>query len=183
MTDHGFDACPRSKQSPLVLGMGVGVVAWLVLLVGLLLRGRKIAWFSVGYNLPITLAFLGLSAQMAATAHRLGARSFVRHQGTVIMVWALGALLLFLRLVTKSIDISGHMAWAILMGVQSWAQRLPGWFTLFVGAIAIQVLLLKLFYLGGQSGQGGMVAGICLGVAMWFAVRGRRSTGERGVSG
>ena len=101
----------------------------------------------------------------------LGTRAAIRRYGPIGTVWLAGGLLLFLRLVTKSIDVSGHMSWAILMGAQCSIERLPGWFTLFVSAVGIHVLLLKLLVLGGNSGQYGVLAGCGLAAMLWAATR------------
>jgi hypothetical protein len=63
------------------------------------------------------------------------------------------------------------MSWAILMGVQCLVERLPLWFTSFVWLMAVQVLLLKLFVLGGQSGQNGLLVGGVLGATLWLSTR------------
>jgi hypothetical protein len=76
------------------------------------------------------------------------------------------------------------MSWAILMGVQCVVERLPPWFTAFVWLVAVHVLLLKLFVLGGQSGQNGVLAGSVLGGTLWAATRRYWGSASRtGVSG
>jgi hypothetical protein len=67
--------------------------------------------------------------------------------------------------------VSGHMTWAILMGVQCLVERLPLWFTAFVWLIGLHVLFLKLFVLGGYSGQNGVLAGGALGATLWLTTR------------
>ena len=147
------------------------MVAWALLLSVSYIRARPVPWFSISYNLPITLAFAGLVTHVVLSAVALGRPRAISAYGPIALVWCGGAVLLFLRLVTKSIDVSGHMTWAILMGVHCLVERLPAWFTSFVWLIAIQVLLLKLLVLGGQSGQYGLLAGGVLGVTLWFVTR------------
>ena len=86
--------------------------------------------------------------------------------------WLIGAGLLFLRLIAKSIDVSGHMTWAILMGVQCLAHGAPRWFTVLAWCVVLQVLLLKLCVLGGHSGAWGLLAGGTLGVTLLALERG-----------
>jgi hypothetical protein len=157
----------------LIAGLWLAVVGWLGLLGLLILRHRPIPWFSLAYNIPITLVFAGLLLHLAYSALRLGWTRFVGAYAPLGVVWLAGAVLLLLRLGPKSIDVSGHMAWALLMGVQCIVQRLPVWFTAAVWAVATQVLLLKVLVLGGQSGQRGLVVGALLGGAVWLAARER----------
>ena len=160
-----------TKTARLLVGVSLGAVAWALLLTVSLVRGRPVPWFSISYNVPITLAFAGLASHVVLSAAALGGQRAKSAYGPIALVWCGGAVLLFLRLVTKSIDVSGHMSWAILMGVQCLVERLPAWFTSFVWLIAIHVLLLKLLVLGGQSGQYGLLAGAVLGVTLWLVTR------------
>ena len=160
-----------TKSSGLLLGAAICAGAWCLLLIASHARGRAIPWFSVSYNLPISLAFAALCAHMAVSALALGRRRAIAAYGPIALVWCAGAALLFMRLVTKSIDVSGHMSWAMLMGVQCFVERLPRWFTAFVWLIAAHVLFLKLFVLGGYSGQYGLLAGAILGATLWFSTR------------
>ena len=159
-----------TKSSGLLLGASICAGAWCLLLIASYAQGRAIPWFSVSYNLPISLVFAALCAHMALSAIALGRREAIAAYGPIALVWCAGAALLFLRLVTKSIDVSGHMSWAMLMGVQCFVERLPG-FTAFVWLIAAHVLFLKLFVPGGHSGQYGLLAGGILGATLWLATR------------
>jgi len=140
-----------TKSSGLFLGAAICAGAWCVLLIASNARGQAIPWFSVSYNVPISVAFAALCAHLALSAIALGPRRAIAAYAPIALVWTAGAALLFMRLVTKSIDVSGHMSWAILMGVQCFVERLPLWFTTFVWLIAAHVLFLKLFVLGGTA--------------------------------
>lgn len=173
-----------SKTTRLFVGVGLAGCAWLVFIAVSDAKGRSLPWFSVSYNLPITLAFSGLAAHSVLTALALPRESATKAYGPIALVWCAGGVLLFLRLVTKSIDVSGHMSWAILMAVQCAVERLPMWFTAFVWLVAAHVLFLKVFVLGGQSGQYGVLAGGVLGASLWVATRHYwGSVGNNGVSG
>ena len=162
------------KDAGLVGGIGLAVFAWVVLVTVLIFRHRPIPWFSLAYNIPITLLFAGLVLHLVWVGIRLGWTRFIAAFAPLGVVWVVGAVLLFLRLGMKSIDVSGHMAWSLMMGVQCVVQRLPVWFTAAVWAVAVQVLLLKLLVLGGHSGQKGIAVGALLGGAVWIATRGRK---------
>jgi hypothetical protein len=173
-----------SKTPRLLVGVTIAAFAWVVLIFLSVARGRPLSWFSVSYNLPITLAFSGLLAHGVLSAFGLGSRLAIHAYGPIALVWCAGGVVLFLRLVTQSIDVSGHMSWAILMAVQCTVERLPIWFTALVWLIAAHVLLLKLFVLGGQSGQNGILAGGVLGATLWLVTRRYwGSLGYNGVSG
>ena len=161
------------KSAGLVAGIGFAAVAWLGLVIFLLVRQGRIPWFLVAYNVPITLVFAGLVAHMLWTAVRLDRSKIIRSYAPLGAVWLIAGAILFMRLVTKSIDVSGHMVWSIMMGVQCIVQRFPFWFTAAVWGVVIQVLLLKLFEIRGYSGQNGVVVGFVLGVAAWHATRSR----------
>ena len=160
-----------TKSSGLLVGAAICACAWCLLLMASLARGHAIPWFSVSYNLPISIAFAALGTHMALSAIALGRRQAIAAYGPIALVWCAGAALLFMRLVTKSIDVSGHMSWAMLMGVQCFVERLPLWFTALVWLIAAHVLFLKIFVLGGHSGQYGLLAGGILGATLWLSTR------------
>jgi hypothetical protein len=80
-------------------------------------------------------------------------------------------MVLFLRLITRSIDVSGHMTWAILMATQCLIGRAPRWFTALALGVVVQVLLLKVFVLGGQSGLWGILVGGLLSAALIVLTR------------
>jgi hypothetical protein len=160
-----------SKSARLVAGIAIAGVAWTLLAVISQARGHPIPWSSVSYNLPITVAFAGLLTHMLLSAAALGRSQALRAYGPIAVVWVAGGILLFLRLVTRSIDVSGHMSWALLMGVQCLIERLPAWFAGFVWLTAAEILLLKLFVLGGQSGQNGLLAGGLLAATLWLGTR------------
>ncbi len=156
------------RDSPvLASGLLLGCLAWCGMAALLLVRGKSIPWFSFWYNMPITLVFGSMALHLAASAlHPPRPHLLARHAG-VIVAWTLGATVLWFRLVSKSIDISGHMCWAVLLGIQCHVFGLPWWFIIIVWAVATQVLLLKLLVLGGSSGQSGLVAGLVLGALLW----------------
>src|SRR5262249_49602750 len=86
----------------------------------LLIRGRADALTAIAYNGPIAFIFLTLVLDLVLRARRLGLPAFLRAHGTTLVVWLLGAAVLYLRLVSKSIEVSGHIAWLPLLTVQAW---------------------------------------------------------------
>jgi hypothetical protein len=163
----------------LVVGMALGAGAWVVLLLVATARGRTIAPFSLAYNVPITLAFGALAFDILVRVATLGRARFIREHAGLAAAWAIGAVVLALRLFAKSIDVSGHMSWSLLMGVQCVVESAPRWFTVFVSAIVIEVVFLKAFVLGGHSGVWGALAGLVLGGILIIDVRRRWPLGAR----
>jgi hypothetical protein len=157
----------------LILGVALAALAWLALIAAFSLGDRAIPWPSVIYNFPITVVFTGLVSHMAHAALLLGPNRFLRAYTPLGIVWFLGAILLYLRLVMKSVDISGHMSWSVLMGAQCLIQRLPLWFTLAAWAVVLQVLHVKFVVYGGYNGHKGLAAGIGLAILVWLAALGR----------
>jgi hypothetical protein len=153
--------------------MTLVAAAWIALMALAAVRGRQVPAFSVVYNLPITLVFGALGLDLAIRAADVGVRRALITHGPVITVWSAGAVLLFLRLITRSIDVSGHMTWALVMATQCLVEGAPRWFTVFAWCIVFQVLLLKLFVLGGQSGAWGLLAGGLLSAALVTLERAR----------
>ena len=90
--------------------------------------------FSVFYNLPITLAFSALAFDLLSRSLTLGRTRLFKHHGVLLLVWSVGGALLALRLVTKSIDVSGHMTWSVLMAVQCLGLKAPRWLRRLCGA-------------------------------------------------
>ncbi len=151
----------------LVAGVVAALIAWAGMLVWLAMRKHQGTGFSIFYNMPISVAFIGLCAHEMWMCRELGVRRYVREHAPVMAVWCAGLVVLYLRLITKSVDVSGHMTWALVMMAQCYCYRLPGWFCMLVGAVFLQVLGLKLFLLGGWSGYWGMLVGGILGGFMW----------------
>jgi hypothetical protein len=160
------------KYSPTTFTLSAGstlvVFAWAALLAAAAVRGREIAAFSILYNLPITLVFGSLGFDLVIRGVQAGPRRLLAAHGPVLLAWAGGAVVLFLRLVTNSIDVSGHMTWAILMATQCLVERAPRWFTALAWGVVVQVFLLKVFVLGGQSGAWGILAGGLLGFGVTY---------------
>ncbi len=150
----------------LASGVAAAAVAWTGMIVWLAMRKHGGTGFSVFYNLPITIAFIGLCAHEGWMFRTLGFKQYLREHAPVLVVWTLGFVVLYFRLITKSVDVSGHMTWALIMAGQCHAYRLPGWFSALVWAVCLQVVLLKFFVLGGVSGPVGIVVGGVLGGMM-----------------
>jgi hypothetical protein len=156
----------------------MALLGWVALLGIRELHGHPLSSFTLLYNVPISAIFAGLGTALALEA------SSSCDWGAYVplaAVWGLGLAVLYLRLVTKTIDVSGHMTWAVLIGLECLAERRPVWFTGFAWAVAAFVLGLKWLVLGGRSGSFGLVAGLALGglAALAAPRRAGHGTGPR----
>jgi len=151
-------------------GALVAVASWAGLLGLLVVRGRTPSAFSVFYNLPISVVFAALAAILVSSLVRAPV-SYAREHYPLLVAWGLGGVLLFLRLVAKATDVSGHATWSVLMAAHAEAYQLPAAFRWLAWGVVLQVLLLKWLVLGGSSGVLGLAAGSTLGCGLWLARR------------
>ena len=157
--------------------LAVGGTMWLFVIsvywAALMARGRSDLAIALLYNAPVAFLFLVLLAHMAIRALRLGVTSFLRLFGGTLLIWVVGAIILYLRLVSKSLEVSGHLAWLPLLTVQSWLHGFPSW-VVALGVLSIaSALYLKLAVFQGPSGIPGLVAGVLLAGTMVLLDRGR----------
>ena len=128
--------------------------------------GRQDAGLALAYNLPVFFLFLVVASAFAIRLGRLGPRRFVQSHFPALAVWSIGLVVLYLRLVAKTVEISGHLAWLPLLTVQTWVLGLPSW----VGAVGVAATLsaayLKFAVFQGPSGAPGLAIGLLLAGAL-----------------
>jgi hypothetical protein len=167
------------------LAIALGVAVWLLGAgaYGLALFSTKPAeaGTSLLYNAPIAFLFLIVLTHMTLQAARLGVSGFVRAHGSTMAVWMVGVAILYLRLVSKNIEVSGHLAWLPLLTAQLWTSRFPTWLVV-VGAVAtVAAMYMKFFMFRGPSGVPGLIAGVILGAALLiFQTRSREAGNMEG---
>jgi hypothetical protein len=154
--------------------MGLGAYATTVVL-----RGRPSAITALLYNAPVAFVFLVLAIHLAVQMLRMGIREFVGAQVWTLVVWAIGGVVLYLRLVAKSIEVSGHMAWLPLLTAQSVTSGFPMWFSIVAGTSTLAAFYMKVELFRGPSGVPGAVVGLALATALLVA--GRRPHGSEGA--
>lgn len=137
---------------------------------------------AMAYNGPIAFIFLTLAFDLLLRAWRLGVPAFLCAHRTTLILWALAAAVLYLRLVGKSIEVSGHIAWLPLLTVQAWLHGLPRWFLVFSILSTGVAFYLKLAVFRGPSGIPGAVVGSILAVALLSASRTKRFGASCGSS-
>jgi hypothetical protein len=157
------------------LALVIGGVSWLVCigayLGALVLRSRLDVPTVLLYNAPIAFVFLVLFAHLAVQAYRLGLTTFVRLRHWTLLIWLAGGVVLYLRLVAKNLEVSGHMAWLPLLTVQSVLSGFPMWFSIVAGFATITALYMKMALFRGPSGVPGTVVGLILACALVVAAR------------
>jgi hypothetical protein len=152
-----------------------GGTAWLVGIVAyaasLMAKERLDALLALLYNAPVAFLFLVLLTHMGVRAAHLGFTRFVRVFGGTLALWAVGAVILYLRLVAKTIEVSGHMVWLPLLTVQTWLQGFPSWVVILGVLSTVGALYLKLAVFQGPSGVPGLVAGALLAGTLLLCTR------------
>ena len=165
------------------LALVVGTAAWIgvagLYTAGLLAKGRTDVVRGLLYNLPIAFLFLVLAAQLLIRAVRLGPSHFVKSHAGILIVWALGGLVLYLRLISKSLEVSGHLAWLPVLTAQAWTLGLPAWLIGIGAAATLSAAYLKFVVFQGPSGGPGLIVGLLLATALVVSSRARRTAGEQ----
>ncbi len=123
----------------------------------------------LAYNLPMFFIFVVLAADLLWRAWRLGLGSFLAEHGGTVLAWAIGFVILYCRLVEKSLVASGHMSWLPMLTVQAYLYDFPKWFVGFSAAFTLLCLLLKLTVMGARSGIEGTAIGLVLAALVWFS--------------
>lgn len=167
----------RSHAWSLLLGGLLSVTTLAVYAFILLWHGRPDPLRSLAYNSPIAFVFLVLAIDVAIRAVR-APETFGTDEWPTVVAWVFGATVLYLRLVEKSVEISGHMVWLPLLSAQAWARGFPRWFVGIAVGSTLAALYMKIAIFGGPSGIPGTVIGIVVAAAflgMEMKVRTRRA--------
>jgi hypothetical protein len=161
------------KDSSLALAIGsiVTVALGVIYGVGLVAKGRPDAVRALLYNLPIAFVFLVIGTCLTIRVIRMGLPRFLTREAGSVLLWIVGFGVLYLRLVSKELEVSGHLAWLPMLTVQAWLLGLPGWFVAVgVGATA-SAAYLKFMVFQGPSGGPGLAIGVALAGAIYLASR------------
>ena len=168
--------------TPAGWALAIGGSAWLLgaiaYLAALIRQRPEDAPVAFLYNAPIAFVFLVLLTFMALEVIRLGVPTFLREQGAVVALWIAGGVILYLRLISESIEISGHMAWLPLLAVQLWVFRFPTWVIVIGAAATASAIYLKFALFRGPSGVPGIIAGVIFAAALVVLTRARRTAGH-----
>jgi hypothetical protein len=161
----------------------VGCAAWAgvatLYAVGLRVKGRADIGRALLYNLPIALLFLVHVAHLVIKVFRMGPSAFLRRYAGILAVWTTGGVILYLRLISKSLEVSGHLAWLPLLTLQAWMEGLSVWLTALGVAATLSAAYLKFVVFQGPSGVPGLLVGLLLALALAFGARVRTAAGEQ----
>ena len=165
------------------LGVLVGSIAWVGIAAayasGLAVKGRPDMVRALLYNLPIAFLFLVVCACLLVRAVRLGPAQFLKLHGATVVVWVVGLAVLYLRLVSKSLEVSGHLAWLPVLTVQSWLLGLPLWISVLGVAATASAAYLKFAVFQGPSGGPGLIVGLVLAMGLAISSRAPRRAVEQ----
>ena len=154
------------RGSALTIG-GLGWAALMVLCASaLVLKGRGDVGRALLYNAPIAFLFLVILASLAIRAIRLGPSACLRAHVWAIVIWAAGFIVLYLRLVSKTLEVSGHLAWLPLLTAQAWMLGFPAWVVGVGIAATASTAYLKFAVFQGPSGGPGILVGLVLMTAL-----------------
>ena len=126
---------------------------------------------SLIYNLPISFLFATLAVELFLSTMPFGWDTF-KPQIPFVVIWAVGLIQLYLRLVEHSIPASGHMTWIPLLLTQIRLRRLPVWFMGIAAAVLVQVAWFNFYELPTVfAGRNGLLLGAALSLALWIWLR------------
>ena len=97
---------------------------------------------------------------------RLGVSSFLRVHIWALVIWAAGFTILYLRLVSKTLEVSGHLVWLPLLTAQAWMLGFPVWVVAVGIAATASAAYLKCAVFQGPSGGPGLLVGLALMTAL-----------------
>ncbi len=123
----------------LLLGFLSTIVVWaLFWFLGSHYTGWSATPMGLLYNVPISFPFFVLCWDMIFSFRDVTFLEGLRSNAAYMVVWIVGLSVLYLRLVTRTVTISGHMTWLMVMPVYSYLRKLPISFTLFILLITAQ---------------------------------------------
>jgi len=152
------------------LSLAFGGAVWILVMtayaIGLTRQGREHLAIGLAYNAPIALLFLVLATELAIYSLVHDVRRTFADRGLMLTLWLVGFLILFLRLVTPGIEVSGHMTWLPLLSAQSFVLRFPPWLTALGLAGTLFAAWLKFAVFRGPSGGPGILVGMSLALLL-----------------
>ena len=112
------------------------------------------------YNVPISFPFFVLCWDMIFSFRHVTFLEGLRKNTAYVVIWIVGLIVLYLRLVTRTSNISGHMTWLMVMPVHSYLRKFPISFILLIFLITVQAGYFNFaLFPSGRSG----LCGVCFG--------------------
>jgi len=158
------------QKLALILGVSFSILFWVAV-------WFKVNWLSqqttgyvsphlFSYNIPITTIFAVYALELFFSACLPPSRKSLLQHAPYLIVWGIGFVQLYLRLVTHSIDISGHMTWAGLMIAHSVLRKFLWWMHLCAVAVWLHAAYFNYILWGSSSGVNGTILGVGLAVML-----------------
>lgn len=173
---RGIHGPPGFAMTRTSVSLALGGAAWMLIMmvyaIGMILWDREGLMTGLVYNAPIALLFLVLAAEVAICFINQGVRRTLAERGPMVALWLVGLVLLFLRLGTPRIEVSGHMVWLPMLTVQSLLLRFPAWLTGVGVAGTLIAAWLKFAVFRGPSGVPGLLVGTTLALLLVILSRG-----------
>ncbi len=138
---------------------------------GLTIRRRPDVLVALVYNAPVASLFLVSLAYLVVQGVRGGLSAALRAHAGTLLIWTVGFVVLYLRLVSKSVEVSGHLTWLPMLTAQLWVWRFPTAVVAFGACSALVAVYLKMAVFQGPSGIPGLVAGLSLATGVLILSR------------
>jgi len=163
------------KESTLSLWLGAALWTFVMATygIGLMTKGRAGAATSFLYNAPVAFLFSVLCVYLLLQVGRLGVFDFGRSYGGTVLVWFAGLCVLYLRLVSRSLEVSGHLAWLPMLTLQAWLLGFPIWLVATGGGATLLAAYMKFAVFRGPSGVPGLITGALLAGSLFLLQRRR----------
>lgn len=170
----------ESKRGQVGIALIIGTIGWAMVWGIGLVAVRSSASGNVGpvmlaYNLPITWLFCIMGAELLLATRKEGLKLW-----PFGVIWFAGLVLLYFRLIAKTLDVSGHMTWLSIMVVHSLLRRFPKWFTVVVVCFYIEAAVLNFGLFGSKSSA---PAGMAVGAVMALLLAGLSFSAKRSDHG
>jgi|GEM_PF-6493446 len=160
----------NNQKLALILGVGFSTVFWTVVWLSLGWFSENRDWYISGhlfrYNIPITTIFAVYALELFLSTFIPPSREKILNNVPYLIVWGIGFVQLYLRLVSKSIDISGHMTWAGLMIAHSVLRGFPWWMHLLALGVWLHAAYFNYILWENTSGENGTILGIVLALLL-----------------
>lgn len=115
------------------------------------------------YNVPITTIFIITGLELVFSTADHWRRGQFHENFNYWLIWTLGFCQLYLRLITESINVSGHMTWLTLLVTQAILRKFPKWFIAVVVLAWLDAAYFNFYlFVSSSSGINGVVLGMVL---------------------
>lgn len=114
------------------------------------------------YNIPISIVFMILALELCFSLFP-GFFEKLKSHWLFLLIWGLGFVQLYFRLILGDVNISGHLTWLTFLIVHCSLREIPGWFMGITIAVWLQCVYFY-FFIFPSPADG--IRGILLGVGL-----------------